>query len=172
MPGARRTVRSVLAVAVTVGALRRELPACGCGPADLVAAPSPEGSRPAGLGMPPAPESARCPPTPPGLWQGSRVSSRDPSVVSRSRVRTWPGRTALARPEGVPLKPLVEKVVTATGHALCPLCARFVCARFARFALPALHGPGEQDVQGVQVSAMGRRVLLRLGPYTASIAAG
>ena len=36
----------VLAVAVHLGALRRGLPACGCGPADLAAAPRPEGSRP------------------------------------------------------------------------------------------------------------------------------
>jgi hypothetical protein len=43
-------------------ALLRELPACGCGPADPVAAPRPEGSRPSGRGRPPAPESARCPP--------------------------------------------------------------------------------------------------------------
>ncbi len=96
MPGARRTVRSVLAVAVTVGALLRELPACECGPADLVAAPSPEGSRPSGLGMPPAPESARCPPTPPGSGTGFRVSSRYPSVLSRFRVRTGQGRSALS----------------------------------------------------------------------------
>ncbi len=47
MPGARRTARPVLAVAVIGGALRRWLPACGCGCADLVAAPRSEGSRPA-----------------------------------------------------------------------------------------------------------------------------
>jgi hypothetical protein len=43
----------VVAVALPVGALLREVLACGCGPADLVAAPSPEGPRPSGLGMPP-----------------------------------------------------------------------------------------------------------------------
>jgi hypothetical protein len=73
------------------------------GPADLVAAPSPEGSRPAGLGKPPAPESARCPPT----LHGSRkvpAPARAPlTVVSRSRSRTRAGPDGLARPEGVPL---------------------------------------------------------------------
>jgi hypothetical protein len=105
MPGARRTAQSVLVVAVPVGALLRELPACGRGPADLVAAPSPEGSRPSGLGMPPAPESARCLPTPSGFWHSSRASSHLLSVVSRFRGQTRPGLDGLARPQGVPLKP-------------------------------------------------------------------
>ena len=61
MPGARRTARPVLAVAVIGCTLRRALPAYGCGPADLVAAPRPEGFRPGGRGRPPAPESASCP---------------------------------------------------------------------------------------------------------------
>jgi hypothetical protein len=66
MPGARRTVRPVLAVAVTERALLRELSACSCGPGDLVAAPRPEGSRAAGRGRPTAAESAGCPPPRPG----------------------------------------------------------------------------------------------------------
>ena len=66
MPGARRAAPSVLADAVIVGALRRELPACVRGPADLVAAPRPEGSRPSGRGTLPAPESAKCPSFPSG----------------------------------------------------------------------------------------------------------
>src|ERR1039457_3693753 len=101
MPGARRTVRPVLAVAVHLGALLRELPACGCGPADLVAAPSPEGSRPSGLGMPPAPESARCPPTLPGFGN-LPAPAHAPLGGLASRGRTRPGRTAW-RAEGVPL---------------------------------------------------------------------
>jgi len=83
-----------------VGALLRERPACGCGPADLVAAPSPEGSRPSGLGMPPTPESAWCPTVPSGFWQSSRASSRYPSVVSRSRVRTRPRARRPGAPGG------------------------------------------------------------------------
>ena len=55
---------SSVAVAVPVGALLRELPACGCGPADLVAAPSPEGSRPSGLGMPARPGVGAVPANP------------------------------------------------------------------------------------------------------------
>ena len=104
MPGARRTARSVLAVAVTVGALLRELTTCGCGPADLVAAPRPEGSRPAGRGMPPGPESARCPPTLSGSGKVSasaHAPARWPRVPVSERGH---GRTA-RRAEGVPLKP-------------------------------------------------------------------
>ena len=77
--------------------LLRELPACGCGPADPVVGPRPEGSRPSGRGRPPAPESVRCPSTPPGSGTSSRASSRCLSVVARSRVRTRPGPDGLAR---------------------------------------------------------------------------
>jgi hypothetical protein len=54
MPGARRTARSVLAVAVTVGAVLRELHACGRGLCRPSGGAEPRGSRPSGLGMPPA----------------------------------------------------------------------------------------------------------------------
>lgn len=110
MPGARRTAQSVLVVAVPVGALLRELPACGRGPADLVAAPSPEGSRPSGLGMPPAPESARCLPTPSGFGTVlalARTFSRGLAFPrSNSAVAGRPGA-----PAGRALE-AVEKVVT------------------------------------------------------------
>ena len=55
------------------------------------------------------------PADPAGLWQGSRASSRYPSVVSRSRVRTRPGPDGLARPEGVPLM-IVKKALTPYGR--------------------------------------------------------
>jgi len=51
-----RLARPVPVVAVIGCALRPELPAGGCGPADLVAAPRPEGYRPGGRGRPPIPE--------------------------------------------------------------------------------------------------------------------
>jgi len=67
MPGARRTARSVLAVAVAVGALLRELPACGCGLADLVAAPSPEApARQGSASRPPRSRRGACRPA--RLW--------------------------------------------------------------------------------------------------------
>ena len=104
MPGARRTARPVLAVAVTVSALLREVPAGGCGPADLVAAPSPEGSRPSGLGMPPVAESARCLPTPSGLAKFPRQLALPLGSLAFPRPNRGQGRTAW-RAEGVPLKP-------------------------------------------------------------------
>ena len=65
MPGARRAAPSVLADAVIVGALRRELPACVRGPADRWrrrAQRAPARRR----GTLPAPESAKCPSFPSG----------------------------------------------------------------------------------------------------------
>ena len=72
-------------------------------------APARQGSacRPPGVGAVPA--------DPVRLWHSSRVSSRYPSVVSRSRVRTGQGRTAW-RAEGVPLM-TVKKVLTPHGPA-------------------------------------------------------
>jgi hypothetical protein len=66
-------------------------------PADLVAAPRPGGSRPAGRGRPPAPESARCPS--PRLACDSVPHSRSPYllVLSRSRGRSRPVVGRLAR---------------------------------------------------------------------------
>ena len=93
-----------------VGALLRDLPASRCGPADLVAAPSPEGSRPSGLGMPPAPESARCLPTSFAL-ASFPVSSRYPSVVPCPLRPTRPGAGRPGAPGGRALE-AVEKVVT------------------------------------------------------------
>ena len=86
--------RSVLAVAVPVGALLRELPACGCGPADLVAAPSPEGSRPSGLGMPPVPESARARRSCPALAKFLRQLTLYLGGLAFPRPNPAKGRTA------------------------------------------------------------------------------
>jgi hypothetical protein len=115
MPGARRTARPVLAVGVTVSALLREVPAGGCGPADLVAAPSPEGSRPSGLGMPPAPESALCPPTSPARAKLPRQLAH-PSRWSRVPRQSVAGAGRAWRAEGVPLM-TVKKVLAPHGPA-------------------------------------------------------
>jgi hypothetical protein len=71
LPGDRHAWREtpdwpVLAGRGHRGALWRALAACGCGRADLAAA-RPESSRPSGRGRPPAPESASCPRSPPGI---------------------------------------------------------------------------------------------------------
>jgi hypothetical protein len=101
MPRARRTARSVLAV---IGdALRRGLPACGCGRPDLAAAPRPEGSRLSGSGMPPAPESASCPLPPPGPGMVLRPLRAIPRCARASASELGLSRTAW-RTEGVPLK--------------------------------------------------------------------
>jgi len=82
MPGARRTARPVRVVAIIGCALRRGLPACGCGPADLVAAPRPEGFRPGGRGRPPAPESASCLRPRPALARPPRRSAQYPDALA------------------------------------------------------------------------------------------
>jgi len=82
---AQRTAWPVRAVAVIGRALRRGLAACGFGRADLAAAPRLEGSRPAGRGRPPAPESASCPRSRPALAWPSADSGNTP-MRSRFRV--------------------------------------------------------------------------------------
>jgi hypothetical protein len=85
-------------------ALRPEVPTCGCGRADLVAAPRPEGSRPAGRGMPPGPRVSAVP----GflrLAPGS-VCVRQLALFFGAfafRLRTRLGPPGLAR-RGAPLK--------------------------------------------------------------------
>ena len=91
-------------------ALLRGLPACGCGPADLVAAPRPEGSRPAGRGRPPAPQSARCPSPRPqlqALFSRQLAQSFDALAYPRPN---RPGPDGLARRRRA--LEAVEKVVT------------------------------------------------------------
>jgi hypothetical protein len=102
----------VLAVACVGRALRRVSACLRGGRADLVAAPRPEGSRPAGRGMPPGRELALCPTL--SAWLPAlslAASSRAPSMLSRFRVRTRLGPDGLAcRRRALEA---VEKVVTA-----------------------------------------------------------
>jgi hypothetical protein len=97
-----------------VCALLRELPACGCGRADLVAAPRPEGSRPAGRGRPPAPESARCPPPRRATGSVPAPARALPRCFRVLRVRSWLGPDGLARRRRA--LEVVKKVVTASGR--------------------------------------------------------
>jgi hypothetical protein len=60
-----------------LGALRRRLAARGCGPADLVAAPRPEGFRPSGRGRPP-PRSRRAGPRSRSALTCPHAASRNP----------------------------------------------------------------------------------------------
>jgi hypothetical protein len=93
MPGARRTAGPILAV--TVGALLRELPACGCGRADLVAAPNRAGSRLSRFGMAArAPESARCLPSRPALAMLPRQLTPPIGGLAFARLNSVRGRTA------------------------------------------------------------------------------
>jgi hypothetical protein len=92
----------------SVRVLLREVPACGWGPADLVAAPRPEGSRPAGRGRPPARSQRGARHA--GYWLRSRVSSRDPSMLLRARGRARLGPVGVARRRRA--FKAVEKVVT------------------------------------------------------------
>ena len=73
-----------------LGALRRGLPARGCGPADLAAAPRPEGSRPSGRGSPPpgVGELARDPARP---LTCPHAASRNPLDVFASPRLNWAG---------------------------------------------------------------------------------
>ncbi len=126
------------------GALRCGLPACGCGPADLVAVPRPEGSRPAGRGRPPAPESARCPPTP---SSAGTVLAAAHAVPRCSRVLAsehGQGRTALAcRRRALEA---VEKVVTAARQVAASASSprRCLLATTANCAYCQHEGPGGQ----------------------------
>ena len=108
-PGARTTARPVRVVAVIEGAWRRGLAACGCGRADLAAAPRPEGYRPSGRGRPP-PRSRRAARNPAWLWPDPHAASRDTSMRPRFRVRSRPGPDGPARRRRA--FKAVEKVVT------------------------------------------------------------
>src|ERR1019366_3435855 len=95
--------RSVGANAVACGALQRELPACCCGRADPVAAPRPEGPRPAGRGRPPTPAAAFCPQTA-SFWHDFPLAlAHTVAVLPHPALEPRPGRWT-RRAEGVPLK--------------------------------------------------------------------
>lgn len=96
--------------AVIEAALRWGLLACGCGPADLVAAPRPEGFRPGAAGRPPRRwPTARDPA--PALACPSRCVAQYPDALALPCPISANGRTA-RRAEDAPLKLFVEKVVT------------------------------------------------------------
>jgi hypothetical protein len=81
------------------------LAACGGGPADLVAAPRPKGSRPSGRGRPPT-RSRRAARDPARLCHVPHVALRNASMNSRfPRLNSAVARTAW-RAEGAPLKTL------------------------------------------------------------------
>jgi len=89
--------------------LRRVLPACGCGPAALAAAPRPKGFRPAGRGRP-LPGVGELPATP-QLWLIPAPPRAMPRCARVSAPELGQARTAW-RAEGVPLM-IVKKVLTA-----------------------------------------------------------
>jgi hypothetical protein len=113
-PGARRRTgqfsRARSSGCVAAGTGRQQVR-----PADLVAAPRPEGSRPSGRGRPPA-RSRRAARDSRPAWPGPYAASRSTSMSLRFRVRSRPGPDGPARRRRAFKKLFVEKVVTGLGR--------------------------------------------------------
>jgi hypothetical protein len=113
--GVRAMARPVRAGRRYPGCVAAGLPACGCGPADLVAAPRPEGSCPGGRGGPSRPASANRPRPRLALAMIVTPLRAIPSMCWRFPVRTWPRPVGLARRRRA-FNHYVKKVLTPGGY--------------------------------------------------------